>query len=75
MDAIEHRDTLADRGVVGHLSEGGWGLYHRESCPDAPRRGQEGIRDTISAPWAYLGTHWEPCPRCRPPGAGIQHAA
>ncbi|MGI9538917.1 MAG: hypothetical protein ACR2N6_02070 [Miltoncostaeaceae bacterium] len=75
MNAIEHRDALADRGVVGHLSEGGWGLYHRESCSDAPRRGQKGIRDTISAPWGYLSLHWEPCPRCRPPGADISRAA
>lgn len=64
-----------DRGVVGHLSEGGWGHYHRDSCPDAPREGQAGIRDTIQAPWSYLSLHWQPCPRCRPPDAGVSRAA
>ena len=75
MKGIERRAAEGERGVVGHLSEGGWSLYHRDTCPDAPFRGEPGIRDTIRAPWGYLGQHWKPCPRCRPPGAGVQHAA
>jgi hypothetical protein len=54
-------------GVVGHYSEGGFGHYHRQTCIDAPHRGEPGVRDTIHAPWKYLAAHWRPCPCCRPP--------
>jgi hypothetical protein len=54
-------------GVVGHYSQGGFGLYHRQNCGDAPHRGAPGVRDTIHAPWKYLAAHWRPCPDCRPP--------
>jgi hypothetical protein len=54
-------------GVVAHMSAGGFGSYHRMACVDAPAKGEDGVRDIIHAPWRYLGSHWEPCPRCRPP--------
>ncbi len=67
--------TAEERGVVGRLSEGGWGYYHNAWCADAPHPGEPGVRDTIQAPWQYLGLHWQPCPRCRPPAAGLSAAA
>ncbi|MCU0308395.1 MAG: hypothetical protein MUE51_11625 [Thermoleophilia bacterium] len=72
-----HRDPESE-GVVAHYSRGGFGHYHRLGCPEAPRRGQAGIRDTIHGPWRYLASHWSPCPRCRPPapaGAGRRPVA
>ena len=54
-------------GVVAHMSAGGFGPYHRMTCIDAPAKGDLGVRDIIHAPWRYLGAHWHPCPRCRPP--------
>jgi hypothetical protein len=69
------RPEAAETGCVAHLSEGGWGPYHRRDCPDAPRRGERGVRDVIHGPWRYLATHWSPCPRCRPPAAHSREAA
>ena len=54
-------------GCVAHLSAGGWGRYHRPDCPEAPHRGDPGVRDVVHGPWRYLAAHWRPCPRCRPP--------
>lgn len=65
----------AAEGVVAHLSRGGFGRYHRLDCPEAPRRGDAGVRDLIHGPWRYLATHWRPCPVCRPPAAGHREAA
>ena len=61
------RDRVATEGVVAHFSRGGFGAYHRLDCPDAPHRGDPGVRDTIHGPWRYLSAHWAPCPVCRPP--------
>lgn len=61
------RDGVAHEGVVAHFSQGGFGRYHRIDCPDAPHRGDPGVRDTIHGPWRYLSAHWTPCPRCNPP--------
>jgi hypothetical protein len=61
------RAAADETGAVAHLSAGGWGRYHRRDCPDAPRRGDAGIRDVVRGPWRYLAAHWAPCPRCRPP--------
>jgi hypothetical protein len=61
--------TTAETGCVAHMSAGGWGHYHRESCPQAPRRGDLGVRDVVHGPWRYLSAHWTPCPVCRPPAA------
>jgi hypothetical protein len=69
------RPEAAETGCVAHLSEGGWGPYHRRDCPDAPRRGERGVRDVIHGPWRYLSAHWLPCPRCRPPAAHGREAA
>lgn len=63
------RHDTAEAGVVAHLSAGGWGRYHRQDCPRAPRRGDDGVRDVIHGPWRYLAAHWRPCPVCRPPAA------
>ena len=41
------RDRVATEGVVAHFSRGGFGAYHRLDCPDAPHRGDPGVRDTI----------------------------
>lgn len=65
-------------GVVAHMSAGGFGLYHRQTCIEAPEKGDAGVRDIIHAPWKYLSAHWAPCPRCRPPheaGAGARSIA
>jgi len=61
------RDHAATEGVVGHFSTGGFGPYHRLDCPDAPHRGDPGVRDTIHGPWRYLSSHWAPCALCSPP--------
>ncbi len=61
------RQSTAETGCVAHMSAGGWGHYHRESCPRAPRRGDLGVRDVVHGPWRYLSAHWAPCPVCRPP--------
>ena len=55
------------QGVVAHYSRGGFGQYHRLNCPEAPHRGDPGVRDTIQGPWKYLASHWAPCPVCNPP--------
>lgn len=60
-------DRVSTEGVVGHYSKGGFGQYHRLDCPEAPHRGDPGVRDTIHGPWRYLSAHWAPCPVCRPP--------
>jgi hypothetical protein len=64
-----------ETGAVAHLSAGGWGHYHRRSCPDAPLRGEPGVRDVVHGPWRYLAAHWRPCPRCRPPVPEARDAA
>lgn len=61
----EHDPAAA--GIVARLSAGGYGHYHRTSCPQAPVRGAAGQRDRIRGPWRYLAAHWQPCPICRPP--------
>lgn len=66
---------VAETGCVAHLSEGGWGCYHRRDCADAPRRGDAGVRDVVHGPWRYLAAHWLPCPRCRPPAPLRREAA
>ena len=43
------------RAAVAHLSAGGWGRYHRRDCPDAPRRGDAGVRDVVHGPVALPG--------------------
>ena len=63
------RHETAETGCVAHMSEGGWGHYHREDCALAPHRGELGVRDMVHGPWRYLSAHWEPCPVCRPPVA------
>lgn len=60
-------DRAATDGVVAHYSRGGFSRYHRLDCPEAPHRGDPGVRDTIHGPWRYLSAHWPPCPVCRPP--------
>ena len=67
------RDPL-EEGVVAHLSAGGYSVYHRLDCVNAPRRGEPGVRDLIHGPWRYLAAHWRPCQVCRPP-AGADHLA
>lgn len=62
-------------GVVARHSSGGWGQYHRQECPEAPHRGEPGVRDVIHGPWRYLAAHWTPCPACRPPVASESVAA
>ena len=59
--------VTAETGCVAHLSAGGWSRYHRPDCPDAPRRGDPGVRHLVHGPWRYLAAHWRPCARCRPP--------
>ena len=72
----ERRQEAADEtGAVAHLSAGGWGHYHRSDCPDAPHRGDAGVRDVVHGPWRYLAAHWRPCPRCRPPAPEARDAA
>lgn len=61
----------AEAGVVGNMSDGRWGRYHRPACPRAPRRGDAGLRRTVRGPWRYLASHWRPCPHCRPPAPGV----
>ena len=61
--------VTAETGCVAHLSAGGWGRYHRPDCPDAPRRGDPGVRDLVHGPWRYLAAHWRPCSRVPPAGA------
>jgi len=76
----ETRDRRATEGVVAHYSKGGFGPYHRLDCPEAPHRGDPGVRDTIHGPWRYLASHWAPCLVCSPPmdvpmhDSGIQAA-
>ncbi len=67
MTKTHERPGAADSGCVAHMSVGGWGRYHREDCPDAPHRGDLGVRDVVHGPWRYLAAHWQPCPRCAPP--------
>jgi hypothetical protein len=62
-------------GVVAHRSSGGFGDYHRLGCPDAPKRGEAGVRDIIHGPWRYLSAHWRPCPRCEPPATTADETA
>jgi hypothetical protein len=69
------RRDPALEGVVGHHSAGGFGHYHRLDCPDAPERGDRGVRGLIHGPWRYLASHWHPCPRCRPPAPPGRMAA
>ncbi len=64
---ITRRPEAADSGCVAHLSEGGWGRYHRPDCALAPHRGEPGVRHVVHGPWRYLSAHWEPCSVCRPP--------
>ena len=59
--------VTAETGCVAHLSAGGWGRYHRPDCPEAPHRGDPGVRHLVHGPWRYLAAHWRPCSRCRPP--------
>jgi len=68
------RDPHAE-GVVAHLSEGGYSVYHRLGCVNAPHRGEPGVRDLIHGPWRYLAAHWRPCQVCRPPADASQVAA
>ena len=75
MTMNERPHTAAETGAVAHLSAGGWGHYHRRDCPDAPHRGDEGVRDVVHGPWRYLAAHFRPCPRCRPPEAEARDAA
>lgn len=58
-------------GVVARQTSGGFGPYHRLTCPSAPRRGETGVRDLIHGPWRYLAAHWQACPACRPPAEAI----
>ena len=74
MDKRPHA-AAGETGAVAHLSAGGWGHYHRSDCPDAPRRGDAGVRDVVHGPWRYLAAHWRPCPRCRPPAPEARDAA
>ena len=67
MMTIERRPGAVESGCVARMSEGGWGRYHRDECPDAPRRGDTGVRDVVHGPWRYLAAHWQPCLRCAPP--------
>jgi methylphosphotriester-DNA--protein-cysteine methyltransferase len=69
---IARQRDAALEGVVAHRSSGGFGDFHRLGCPDAPRRGEAGVRDIIHGPWRYLAAHWRPCPRCQPP-ADAEH--
>jgi hypothetical protein len=69
MTMMDGRPPPTDSGCVGRMSAGGWGAYHRRDCPEAPRRGDPGVRDVVHGPWRYLAAHWRPCPRCAPPGA------
>lgn len=64
---MTRRPEAADSGCVAHLSEGGWGHYHRPGCALAPHRGEPGVRHVVHGPWRYLSAHWEPCSVCRPP--------
>jgi hypothetical protein len=75
MTMNERPHTAAETGAVAHLSAGGWGYYHRADCPDAPHRGDAGVRDVVHGPWRYLAAHFRPCPRCRPPEAEARDAA
>ena len=75
MTTMDRRRTAADVGCVARMSAGGWGRYHREGCPEAPHRGDPGVRDVVHGPWRYLSTHWQPCPVCTPPGAQEERAA
>ena len=68
----EPLDRVEYEGVVGHYSTGGFGQYHRLNCPEAPHRGDPGVRDTIHGPWKYLAAHWAPCPACSPPADAEQ---
>jgi hypothetical protein len=63
------RPGAAETGCVAHLSAGGWGVYHRTDCREAPHRGDSGVRDVVHGPWRYLSAHWEPCTLCLPPTA------
>lgn len=69
------RPGVAETGCVAHMSKGGWGRYHRHDCPEAPRRGDPGVRDVVHGPWRYLASHWDPCPHCAPPLPGALAAA
>lgn len=75
MTMIERRREAADTGCVARMSAGGWGLYHRHECPEAPHRGDPGVRDVVHGPWRYLAAHWAPCPRCAPPAPAERAAA
>jgi hypothetical protein len=66
---------LAKEGAVARLSAGGWGLYHRMDCRDAPHMGEDGVRAVIHGPWRYLAAHWRPCPVCRPPADDMKARA
>ena len=72
--SVRVRDADAE-GVVAHRSVGGFGHYHRLGCPDAPHRGEPGVRTLIHGPWRYLSAHWQPCPRCAPPAPARDIAA
>jgi len=65
----------ASEGVVARFSAGGFGPYHRLDCPDAPHRGDVGVRDLVHGPWRYLAAHWRPCERCRPPAPAERERA
>jgi hypothetical protein len=67
MTMIDGRPVAAESGSVARMSAGGWGRYHRDDCPEAPHRGDPGVRDVVHGPWRYLAAHWQPCPRCAPP--------
>lgn len=71
--ATRQRDAVHE-GVVGRLSRGGWGYYHRLDCRYAPEMGDGGVRDVVHGPWRYLSSHWHPCPHCAPP-VEAAHAA
>jgi hypothetical protein len=55
----ERPHAAAGTGSVAHLSAGGWGRYHRDDCPDAPHRGDAGVRDVVHGPWKYLAAQIE----------------
>lgn len=72
---LTRRPEAVDSGCVAHLSEGGWGHYHRPDCAMAPHRGDPGVRHVVHGPWRYLSAHWQPCPVCRPPVVELSAAA
>lgn len=72
---VTGRPEAADSGCVAHLSEGGWGYYHRPECAFAPHRGEPGVRHVVHGPWRYLSAHWRPCPVCAPPVVELPAAA